>query len=179
METPQYPQVSSNPFVQLFYEELRKRGESHNMADVLAHQRPPATPYSNSERAFSNEFASDPVPFIPDNLKGAVMQAVHEKTGVNVSNKVYCGKLADTRGPLDPEAWVGSADDVRRVARNRNLTVTGAINVQGTIRQTPPVPLAEDIIERHVNMELKATPKADKRELREKVLATHAPKWSD
>lgn len=174
----QYPQVSTNEFVQAFYEELRERGESHNMADVLCHQRPPAANYSNTDRAFMHNFENDPVPFIPENLKGAVIENV-EKAGIRARGKVYCGKLADGRGPLDPEAWVGSVDDVKRVALKRNLTVTGAVTVQGTPVKSKPIPLAEDLIQRHINEETIRRPKADKRELRQSIIEKHAMKWSE
>lgn len=178
MEMP-LPIISSNPNIQAFYERLRFEGQSHNMADVLAHRQPPASKYTNTEKAFMQNFENDPLPFVPENQKGAIIEAVSQQTGVNVRGKVYCSKLADTRGPLDPEAWVGSVDDVKRVATKRNLTVTGCVEVQGTPVKTPDIPLAEDRVQHYMREELKKKPNADKRALREKILDEHAPKWSD
>ena len=173
-----YPTVSSNIWVQSFYEQLRENGESHNMADLLAHQRPPASTYTNTDRAFMHAFDGDPVPFIPDSLKGQVIANV-EANGIQARGKVYCAKLADTRGPLDPEAWVSGVDDIKRVATKRNLNVSGVVEVKGTPSKTPDVPLAEDLIQNHMREELQKKPNADRRELREGIIDKHAMKWSE
>ena len=53
------------------------------------------------------------------------------RAGVSASGKFYMSGLADKRGPADPGAWVDSVSDVKRVAKARNLTVTGICEHKG------------------------------------------------
>lgn len=64
-----------------------------------------------------------------DQAKRLVNEA--KAAGINISGKFYHGGIADKRGHLDPAAWVEGTDDVRRVAKERNLTVTGAVEHKG------------------------------------------------
>jgi hypothetical protein len=96
------------------------------------------------------------------------------QAGISISGKYYVSGIADKRGWKDPEAWVSNNDDVLKVARRRNLHVHGAVNHNAEV--TPPKRkiLAESIIRDEVRKEKKNNPKADVRELREKVIEKHA-----
>lgn len=61
------------------------------------------------------------------------------EAGINISGKYYMSGLADKRGHRDPAAWIDSAADIKKVARERNLTVQGIVEHQG-IPQPPPKP---------------------------------------
>lgn len=97
-----------------------------------------------------------------------------KEAGISISGKYYCGGIADSRGWKDPEAWVSGVDDIRRVARKRNLHVDGA--VRHTATELPPERkvLAESIIKEEVAKEKRRNPRAKAGEVREQLLAKHA-----
>ncbi len=83
--------------------------------------------------------------------------------GVNPAGKYYSGPLA--RFPGDPQAWVDSLADVRRIAEERNLSVQGAIHREATVAD--PVPgssgpyrVAPEIVAEHMADRLAADPAA-------------------
>ena len=88
-----------------------------------------------------------------------------EAAGVNPTGKWYSGPLA--RYPGDPEAWVDSLSDVRRIAERRNLNVQGAVNVVAPESSTPPAPyrVADDIVAGHVADRLAEHPDLDRADL--------------
>lgn len=96
------------------------------------------------------------------------------EAGINISGKYYCGGIADSRGWRDPEAWVSSNDDVRRVAASRNLHVTGSVEHAG--RPEPPkrTVISESSVREAVRRELKKNPRAKVGEVREKVIEKHS-----
>ena len=106
------------------------------------------------------------------------------KAGINTAGKYYTGMGRYN----DPKAWASSIDDVRTVAKEKQIKVSGPANFDFSSEEPAPVkrkPLAEDVavgLERKI---LKAEPAlAEKcrrsvkarRELRERVVATHGRK---
>lgn len=105
--------------------------------------------------------------------------------GGSTAGKYYSHQLA--RYPGDPEAWVGSASDVSRVARERGWTVQGSgVNVKRNkdcLGNEPEYGVADDIIDKEVEMtlsqnpEIAPTPKERERfraELKQKRQPHHA-----
>ena len=97
--------------------------------------------------------------------------------GISTSGKFYMSGLADKRGHKDPDAWVDSIADVKKVAQKRNLTVTGAVEHQGTPVPPPKTkPLSERLTREMMAKERKKNPalKAKKDgEVREMVIAKY------
>jgi len=81
--------------------------------------------------------------------------------------------LSDKRGPADPDAWVDSVGDVKRVAEKKNLTVRGVIDRDGEPVPPPPTKrLSERLTKEMMKHERRVDPKAKEMkagELREKV----------
>lgn len=101
-----------------------------------------------------------------------------QKSGINTSGKFYMGGLADSRAHRDPEAWVDSVDDVRRVAKKRNLEVHGIIDYVPP--EQPPkksVALSKKIIAENVKKELAANPEMKREEAVERVKDRMTPHW--
>ena len=77
---------------------------------------------------------------------------VAERAGVNTAGKYYVGTIAEF--PMDPRAWVSGLGDVKRVAEERGIGVTGAVNVAAPKYADGYVPpdrykVADDIVEKH------------------------------
>jgi hypothetical protein len=104
------------------------------------------------------------------------------EAGVSTDGKFYEPRIADSPG--DPRAWIEGPDDVRRVAEERNLTITGDVKVKGeAVAPAPDVPIADDIVESLVEdrLEKEYGPEftevsgAPVERAKEDVMNTHAP----
>lgn len=161
--------------VAAMYARLLSEGHSHKWAEMCALQQPPGV--KGTDRAWMqgryNNQQLDQMP--PDHARNVVTLA--KRAGVNPSGKYYASSLADHRGPADPKAWVDSISDVKRVAQERNLTVTGAVEHKGIAMPRPkPKPLSERLTREMMAVERKANPTMKKGELREMVVAKYGRK---
>jgi hypothetical protein len=97
--------------------------------------------------------------------------------GISTSGKFYMSGLADKRGHLDPMAWIDSTDDIRRVAKVRNLEVTGVVNVKGEPAPPKRVPLNPKLVNTLAKGLMSKDPSLTKRDAVEAVKAKHTPHW--
>lgn len=107
----------------------------------------------------------------PDHARNIVTLA--RRAGINPSGKYYSSAIADHRGPADPAAWVDSTADVKRVAMQRNLTVTGAVEHKGEPMQPKRKPLSERLTREMMRVERPRNPNMKSGELREMVIAKY------
>jgi hypothetical protein len=110
------------------------------------------------------------------------IRGIAKRAGIDTANRYYMGGLGRYD---DPHAWVSTVDEVREVARKKNLTVSGAVSVKGTPVDPPkPIPIAPDI-ERNIMTEyihrdpvlrekVRRNPQKALPALQEKVRAKHA-----
>lgn len=149
------PVISKDCTVQSAYEEMRRAGQSHNIAEMLALRRLPAC---KTDREFlaghcnGSQFAKDAV-------LGNRYKEVAEQRGADVTGKVYLSGLAAFPG--DPRAWVADRSDAEKVIRERGWSSEGLINVKGQTEGKPsePIPLADDLAEHYADKEIIAEPK--------------------
>jgi hypothetical protein len=171
MEYP--PDIAvSPPHVRAHYLKMVEAGQSPRFAEMCALGAPPGT--QGTDRAFmEGRYNNQQLDSLPRRQAEWLSKEARE-AGINISGKYYCGGIADSRGWRDPEAWVGSADDVSRVAKARNLHVTGAVN--NTAVDLPPERklMSESIIKEEIQKAKRRNPRAKAGEVREKLLANHA-----
>lgn len=158
------------------YARLLSEGYTHLWAEMCALQQPPGV--RGTDRAVMqgrlNEQWLDDMP--ADHARRILREA--KKAGINVSGKYYMSGLADKRAHLDPAAWIDSAADIRKVAKARNLTVRGVVDVEGRQVERPKSkPLSERLIRKFSAEERKHHPNKKPRELREMVIDKYAPRW--
>ena len=160
------------------YERLLQEGYGHRWAEMCALQRPPGL--KGTDRAFmqgrmnNEQLNSMPV----DHAQNLV--TIAKRAGISISGKYYAAGLADNRGPADPQAWVDSADEVKRVAAVKNLTVRGAVEHQGIPMPRPKSkPLSERLTRELMREEKTRNPTMKKGELREFVVAKYGRKPKD
>lgn len=139
-----WPIVSQDPIQQDRYEQMRREGQSHNMAEMLASRAFPGVVTDATFMTGRHNHAglSD---VHPESRQHYLDQA--QQAGVHVGGRAYMASLA--RFPGDPQAWVDSRADVERVARMNNMTVQSpTINVQAPryYDPGPEVRVAPDII---------------------------------
>jgi len=163
---------SAGPEAMRTYERALPHGE--RWAVMCALQVAPGT--LGSDRAFmEGRQGNQQLDTLPKRQAG-YMVAEARRAGISISGKHYCAGIADKRGWCDPEAWVSSNDDVRRVAVKRRLHVEGNVKYD-----PPPVPvkrtvLAESIIQDEIRKARRTNPKAKVGELRERIIEQQAYK---
>jgi hypothetical protein len=152
------------------YQRALPHGE--RWAEMCALQCPPGT--KGTERAFlQGRNNMEQFDSLPKRQAQYVLRDAR-RAGINPSGKVYCAGLADNRGWQDPAAWVSSNDDVLKVAKARRLAVSGSVNYDPGPEPINPKLLSERIIKDEMRKELRQNPKANKGELREKIIDKHA-----
>jgi hypothetical protein len=104
------------------------------------------------------------------------MITLAKRAGINVSGKHYSAGLADSRGPADPEAWIDSIADVKRVAMKRNLSVEGSVTHKGIPVEAKSKPLSERLTKELMRSERHLHPTMKSGELREMVVAKYGRK---
>lgn len=160
MSIADYPIISDNPQVQARYERMRDEGQSHAMADLLAHQQFPGTKTEESfwrGRRTSDQFGESPI----GKAMSEQYRAMAKAAGVNPHGKVYQAGLASFPG--DPSAWVSDTSDVLRLAKEKNLNVSGAVNYKAADIEMPShldqeYQVADDIVEESWQAKCEAEP---------------------
>ncbi len=122
------PLISHDLDVQIAYERMRRHGESHAMAEMLATHTFPGVKGTDSvfmagRKLDGQQFEEEAPPTAQHHM------ALAKRAGVNTTGKYYQGTLA--RFPGDPRAWVSGLGDVRRICQERNIGVAGAVNIEG------------------------------------------------
>ena len=146
------------------------------LQEMFASQQAPGARYTDraflQDRQNGKQFEDNP-------WAGDFYKKKAKAAGVSTVGKVYMGGLAKYAG--DPRAWVDSTSDVIKVAKERNLTVSGAVECQGEEMPPPPsVELAPDIVNRIVRNKVQEDPgllqRTSLREVREAVVDKHSMK---
>jgi hypothetical protein len=156
------------------FKESISSGATEKFATMCAVRIAPGT--KGSDRAFmEGRMNNQQLDDMPE-IMARRMARDAKAAGINISGKHYVGGIADGRAWKDPEAWVSNNDDVKKVAEKRNLSVSGSVNHNG--RQVSPErkQLSETIIRKEMKNEKKLHPKADKKELRQRVINKHSLK---
>lgn len=160
------------------YLKLREEGAEHVWALMSACRRAPAL--RNSEQSFFKSNRQKMEQMGSEALQRKLAAA--RKAGISTQGKFHMSGL----GPAsDPGAWVSGMDDVLAVCKARNLNCEGAVNHKARPVERKKVKLSERLTREMEQKYLaedpalaercKKNPKA-RRELREKVVATHGAK---
>jgi hypothetical protein len=159
--------VSSDFATQVRYFEMRLKGESHKMAEMLATR---SFPGLRTDSVFNEgRFSGTTLEKCPAHM--AWLKAQAEAAGISVNGKYYLAGLADFPG--DPTAWVGDRGDVIRVCEAKGLTIKeGMVDYKAHEREPmPDVVIGDDIVEREVNRTLVENPGANRDDVRDAVYA--------
>jgi hypothetical protein len=140
-----YP-ISRDFDVQVRYWQMRFRGQSHNLAEMLATRSFPGVKTDatfNHGRCNGNQFETHPA-------LGDQYRRLADAAGVSTTGKFYSSGLADFPG--DPTAWVSDRGDVLRVARLKGMRVRGDVEHDpGEREPMPDVPIAPEIVKGFVD----------------------------
>jgi hypothetical protein len=165
----------ASPEVQGHYIKMVNAGQSPRFAEMCALQQPPGT--KGTDRAFQQGRLDgnwlDELP--ARQAKKMVREA--KAAGIDITGKQYVSGLANKLGHCDPRAWVSDLSDVRSVAKDRNLNVSGLVNIQASevepIRQGLNPRIAKDLAKK----EIAKNPGLSMQDALAKVKEKHTPKW--
>lgn len=174
-----FPQVSSDADVQARYEAMRKRGESHAMAEMCAFRKAPGL--NGTDTGFLKGKLLNHG--IENNEFGDEMRRKARKAGISIDGKVYNPQMARRGlGVRDPRAWISDTTDIRRYCEQTGAGCSGAVNIKGSEPEPPQqIRLAEDIIQEKMQQYLLKDPSkaANLMELREEIIEKHGSKKDD
>lgn len=158
------------------YLSMLRDGQTERFAAMCALQKPPGT--RGTDRALmQGRYAGEWMGEMHGPM-AARMAREARAAGINISGKFYMGGLADKRGHRDPAAWIDSVSDIRRVAQERDLHVSGIVDY--TPPEKPPakgVDIDPVILRENVRKELKKNPGLKRSEAIERVKDRITPHW--
>lgn len=162
-----------------FYFRLRKKGEPHRFAEMLALQSAPCL-MTDSVFFAGMKCAGDS---LDKRELGQLVAAAKQQGYTPPQGAYYMPSLAAFKG--DKRAWVSHSDGrgyVKKLCEERGWACEGAVSVKARESKCDPhdncVPLADDIVNRLAKEKIAADPslkKKSRRELREKIIAEHGP----
>ena len=168
--------LSAEPEIQHFYLKMIAEGQTPRWAEMCALQQAPGV--SGSDRTFMEKRNNQEwLDGLPKRQANYIIKEA-KASGIDITGKYYMSGLADKRGWCDPKAWVSGRDDVLRVAKERNLEVTGAVNHK-PVADLPPqkTDLNPRILRELTRKELSKNPSLTKKQAEEAVKSKHVPRW--
>lgn len=170
---PPFKIISDNPEVQSLYVKSRRKGTAHAMAEMFALQSAPALKTATRWIAGHQRTIRDDMPEI---VRNGLIQSARQ-AGVTSDGAVYKSQLAAF--PNDPEAWVSSEEDCKRVAAKRGLKLEGGINFappgfheEPTSDVREPYKVAPDLVNAHYEKLCQENPDEKRRPGAKAELAT-------
>lgn len=162
--------------VRTHYIKMVESGVGERFAEMAALQQPPGT--RGTDRSFmEGRLTGNWMDSMPKHIANRMLKEARA-AGISTGGKFYMGGLADSRGHRDPAAWVDSAADVLRVAKQRDLEVHGIVDYVPPQKGPPKeVDINPRILREHVRKEMKANPKLKRGEAIERVKERIVPHW--
>ena len=161
--------------VQQHYIKVLAMGYGERWAAMVALQQPPGT--KGTDRAFQEgRLAGNQWDELPARQAKKMIREA-KAAGINISGKQYVSGLANKLGHCDPRAWVSDLSDVRSVAKDRNLNVTGMVNIEATEIEPIRHGLNPRIARELAKNEIAKNPKLSMQDALVKVKDKHTPKW--
>jgi hypothetical protein len=170
------PDISfAAPEVKAHYISMIEDGQTPAFAEMCALRQPPGTKGTDRtlmEGRYNGEWLDD---MPPHQARRILRQA--KEAGIDTTGKFYMSGLADKRSHMDPEAWIDSAADIKRVAEKRNLDVRGAVNHTATPAEPKSKKISKRAEERLIKAYMKKDSKLTRQEARDVVRQNHVPRW--
>jgi hypothetical protein len=170
------PEIAAASYeVQQHYLRMIEDGQSERFALMCSLQQAPGT--KAADRTFmEGRYSGNWLDSLPKKQAARIVREARA-SGINPTGKFYLSGLADKRGHMDPMAWVDSVDDIKRVAKARNLNVQGIVNIEGSHEGPKNVPLNPRIAKELAKKEISKDPKLSMRDALAKVHEKHLPRW--
>jgi len=161
--------------VREIYDQMVSEGQHPNMAAMLAARKSPGT--WNTDNDFCRREQDRMKNMGDEHLE--TINKMARAAGINTTGKTYNGGLGRY---TDPDAWVSSTSDVRRVAIKKEMNIGGMVNVNGYRGPKKKTRIAKDILDKMELNARKRDPSLDQKckkskkarmELRESITEKH------
>lgn len=122
------PVISDKPAIQAFYLEMRRDGQSHNIAEICALRQGPGVETENSYLNGVGDLRSQ---FEDESELNRVVKAAKKQGYTPKATDTYEPGIANSCG--DPAAFVphiGPKSHVKRVCEKRDVTCHGGVEVK-------------------------------------------------
>ena len=163
------------PDVQKHYLEVLAMGYGERWALMVSLQQAPRT--AGTDRTFmEGKYGNCGFDDMPPHQATRIIREA-KAAGVDIKGKFYMSGLADKRGHCDPEAWVDSTADIKRVAKKRNLSVKGIVNIEAHEEAPVRHDLNPKIAKELAKKEIAKNPKLSMAEARAVVKEKYTPRW--
>lgn len=160
---------------QQHYRKMIADGQSERFAVMCSLQQAPGT--KAADRTFmEGRYSGNWLDQLPKKQAARIVREARA-VGINPTGKFYMSGLADKRGHMDPMAWVDSVDDIRRVAKVRNLNIQGIVNIEASAQDPKNVDLNPKIAKELAKKEIAKNPKLSMGDALAKVKEKHLPRW--
>lgn len=167
--------AAASPAVQQRYLKMIADGQSPRFAEMCALQQPPKT-HGTDRTFFEGRYNGQWLDDMPKRQANYILKEA-KAAGISTTGKFYMSGLADKRGWCDPEAWISDVSDIRRVAKKRNLSVKGIVNIEGHEEAPKQKDLNPRIAKELAKQEIAKHPKLSMKEAIAKVKEKHVPRW--
>lgn len=168
-----WPVISENPRIQGHYEECRRNGTSHALAEMFAFGESPTV---KTDATF---LANKHGQFVGKEHIGDAYKRVAEREGQNTKGKVYLSQLAEYPG--DPRAWVDGRGDVQKLCEEKGWGCEGAVKTPlARVEEPLGGKLSEGLVQEEVKQILAEVPDArhvDTADLADQVREKRKPHW--
>lgn len=167
--------ANADTATQAHYRKMIADGQSPRFAEMCALMQAPGT--KGSDRAFmEGRLDGNWMDGLPKRQANWMVKEARA-AGINPTGKFYLSGIADKRGHMDPRAWVDSIDDVRRVAKDRNLNVQGMVNIEASPEPQRQVALNPKVARELARKEMTKDPGLPFKDALAKVKEKHTPRW--
>lgn len=121
------PIISPLPYVQEHYETCRRNGCNHNLAEMLAFKTAPASrtddDFFRGVGTLDKQLGDD-----DGHYQAQVLANYAKATGGGRPNENYVYNAGLAEFPGDPRAFLDSAGSAKRLAEERNVSISGFVN---------------------------------------------------
>lgn len=170
-----YEIANASKEVQDHYLKMIADGQSERFATMCALMQAPGT--KAADRTFmEGRYSGNWLDELPKKQAARIVREARA-VGINPTGKFYMSGLADKRGHMDPMAWVDSVDDVKRVAKARNLNVQGMVTAEARQVEPQKVKLNPAIAKELAKKERAKNPGLSMRDAIAKATEKHTPRW--
>lgn len=139
--------ISTDPAIQVRYEQMLVDGTSASLAAMFALQKPPRGKDNTSWLAANSKAigGGDLAPPVREHH-----EAMARAAGVSIDGKVYMPGLARQNMPGDPMAWVSDHSEFKRRLEDRGdgwSDGTQSVRARDDFAPTPGIEVAADLVE--------------------------------
>jgi hypothetical protein len=174
MELP-YEIANSSREVQEHYARMIADGQTPRFAEMAALQQAPGT-RGTDRTLMEGRCDGSWLDKLPKRQAQWMLREARS-AGISTVGKYYMSGLADSRGHKDPSAWIDSVEDIRRVAKARNLSVQGIVSVEGVPEPPKRVPLNKKLVNEMARSMMAKDASLTKKEAVRAVREKHTPHW--